>query len=180
MLSFSSLLLALLGVHLISSSVGVRVSPERNVRVEHPLVKLTAPVRGSQFCDPAYECEFRYVDSNNKIWYWDLRPLCSQADYFVNDTQHKQLYYFNICGQTQHECIPEWKTPFQSGNAMQFFGNPPDCKVQKCNNTLTGEMGCCTSPCQTLGNGAPVYKPSDYNNPKSGGLQIKHFSIPPM
>jgi len=131
-------------------------------------------------CDEEYECTYQASTVDDITFSFDLRPLCEQGNtYLVNDsTGHN--YSFNICGTSSFECVPSWTNVYQTGVAVQYWGDVPPCNANTTNCTdYRGENVCCTQDCQVLGVGIPNWSLKDPKNPETGGLLITHIGVPP-
>ena len=60
----------------------------------------------SSRCGPASSCTYTYHDpSTSKTYTYDFSSLCQETDYEIKDAVG-HTYYANICGRTQHNCLP--------------------------------------------------------------------------
>lgn len=133
-----------------------------------------------QHCDPSYDCEF-FEETSSDLWYWDFTSLCSATEYTYPDPNPtlNSTFHFNICGYTQTKCIPpDWQNPYEVGVAIQMWGNTPACTNPPACTDNTGAKVCCTAECELLGYGYPIFELVDPNNPKTGGINITHLSVP--
>ncbi len=64
---------------------------------------------------------------------------------------------------------------------MQFWGDTPSCNATapECFNPYTGNAECCTSNCEVLGVGIPLWTVNDPYNPDTGGLNLTYTGVPP-
>jgi hypothetical protein len=104
------------------------------------------------------------------------RPACrdyGQSDYVFDDGQGHD-YYANICGNSQHNCLPpSWLATYEEGVAVQFFGDTPPCdrtnkSTLTCTDKYTNRATCCTADCQVLGVGSPTWALLDPTSFTSG------------
>ncbi len=68
-------------------------------------------------------------------------------------------------------CLPQgWTNAYVLGSTVKSWGDVPACNdtAPACFNPVTGEAVCCTTDCQVLGVGAPVFSLLDPLNPKAG------------
>ena len=137
------------------------------------------PDEPPDYCDDEYECVYQSTTTNNITFTFDLRPLCATGSaYSVNDSGG-HTYNFNICGYAAFECEPTWNTVYRTGVAVQFWGSPPPCNhsAPECTD-YHGQPVCCTSDCEVLGVGPPVFQMKQPYN-ESGGILVTHRGAPP-
>ena len=138
------------------------------------------PDEPPDYCDDEYECVYQSTTTNNITFTFDLRPLCATGSaYSVNDSGG-HTYNFNICGYAAFECEPTWSSVYRTGVAVQFWGSPPPCNhsAPQCTDYY-GQPVCCTSDCEVLGVGPPVFQLKQPNNPQTGGILVTHRGAPP-
>jgi hypothetical protein len=136
----------------------------------------------SQFatCDDEYECVYEAATSDGFTFKFDLKPLCELGTtYSVADTSGHN-YSFNICGTSSFECVPSWTNVYETGVAVQYWGDPPACNATTPNCTdYRGNNVCCTQNCQVLGVGIPNWQLKVPADPEYGGLLVTHVGVPP-
>lgn len=132
-------------------------------------------------CDDEYECIYQSTVPQTMITFsYDLRPLCETGTTYEVGDGAGHNYSFNICGTSSYECVPSWTNVYETGVAVQYWGEAPPCNASTPNCTdYLGNNVCCTANCQVLGVGIPNWQLKNPNNPEYGGLLITHIGVPP-
>ena len=83
---------------------------------------------------------------------------------YANDT-NLHNYAFTLCGTSNFTCLPTWVSPYVTGTAVQYWGDPPPCNTSapECTDG-EGNAVCCTQNCHVLGVGLPQWQVSSDGN----------------
>jgi hypothetical protein len=177
-------------------------SPSRRSALALALASLAAfapplPALAS-VCFDEYQCITHWISSDRSQEYsFDFRPLCSLGNTVVgndgsgivrtpsgdfNWTMYTPEGYrweiiFNICGNTTAACNPSWAHSFSRGVLIQSWGDPPGGTTT---DPETGQTVPTTPACEVLGHTRPEFDFVDPTNPGTGGVILRHSSLPPM
>jgi hypothetical protein len=121
-----------------------------------------------------YQCEYRTTDGSNV--FYDLKPLClGQTPYVYTPAGDDKTYVFQICGNANVDCIPNYPIEYQRGTAVQFFGSPA---TGSC-TAKNGSVVPCTQDCEVLGEGPPIISLIDPRY-RYEGVNITHYGVPSL
>ena len=88
-------------------------------------------------------------------------------------------YDFNICGNSGFTCMATWPDVYETGVAVQYWGDVPQCNTSApaCSD-FYGKPRCCTQDCHVLGVGPPQMALKQPQNPQSGGVTVSYYGVP--
>ena len=145
------------------------------------LLLAPAPVL-SAVCLDEWMCIFHWLDPAKQTEVsFDLRPLCGAADRVMQVTTpegYKWQVRYVICGNTSTACNPSWQHSASHGNVIQdlLVAPSPGARVL---DPDSGQMVDATADCEVLGHTRPEFDLLDETNPMTGGIVLKHSSLPP-
>lgn len=107
--------------------------------------------------------------------FYDLKPLCNGgASYTTPPSATGWTITFQICGQANAVCVPQYEVTYNRGAAVQFLDN--NAPAGNCTDA-SGNSQPCTPNCEVIGVGVPIISQLDPSNP-AGGVNLSYYSVP--
>ena len=80
-------------------------------------------------------------------------------------------------GNVTFDCNPEWVHAISSGTVIQVWGDAPaaPCEIL---DPEKRRFVPCTAECEVLGHTRPEFDLLDISNPATGGVRLRHTSLP--
>jgi len=146
------------------------------------LAGVLLPLTRGAFCFDEWQCIYHWLDKTKTTEYsYDLRPLCIVADRVYNVVTPEGYAWtirYAVCGNTSFACNPSWPHAVSRGNVVQGLGNLPSPGTMT-TDPETGLQVIATEDCEVLGHTRPEFDLLDPTNPATGGIVLKHSSLPP-
>ena len=142
----------------------------------------TPPPLLASTCYSEYQSVFHWLDSSKSTEYsYDLRPLCVANDRVFSVTTPEGYQWavrYAVCGNVSTACNPSWPHAVSRGNVVQDLLTAPSPGTMT-TDPETGQSVPATSDCEVIGHTRPEFDLLDESNPATGGIVLKHSSLPP-
>ena len=164
--------------------------PHKHSRAQRALalfaaaLALAASPRGARaaVCFDEWQCIFHWLDAAKTTEYsYDLRPLCAASDRVFSVTTPEGYNWqvrYAVCGNVSTACNPSWTHAVSRGNVVQDLLTAPSPGTMT-TDPETGQSVPATNDCEVLGHTRPEFDLLDESNPATGGIVLKHSSLPP-
>ena len=133
-------------------------------------------------CFDEWQCIFHWLTPDKQTeWSFDLRPLCVANDRVYSVTTPEGYSWqirYAICGNISTACNPSWAHAVSHGNVVQDLLTAPP-QGSTTTDPETGQLVPATNDCEVLGHTRPEFDLLDETNPATGGIVLKHSSLPP-
>ena len=152
-----------------------------------PLARLAASLAlaaaaRAAVCFDEWQCIFHWLDAAKTTEYsYDLRPLCVANDRVFSITTPEGYQWavrYAVCGNVSTACNPSWPHAVSRGNVVQDLLTAPSPGTMT-TDPETGQSVPATSDCEVIGHTRPEFDLLDESNPATGGIVLKHSSLPP-
>ena len=138
----------------------------------------------SSVCQQAVEGEFN-PNITGFPYSFQVLPAIGLAVFFLLVCARKVVFIFcrQICGGFESPVYcnpPDWVPVFSRGVVVDQWdaaARVADSGANNCTDGCTGP-GCCTTPCEVLAVGLPLWSVMDSANPSTGGVYASFAMVP--